>query len=290
MISATQAPRADVRVVCIGTIHAQAHVHFIPFPRQGGQQPTTGAWPAIKVTLVREPSPNVPIIYLKDPTYRTFGKLDVRTAKGLSRLMDNMQHNGMHIKAKLESRKRIGGEIAGSPTSGNLKLQITLTCPRATADDIGGYLNYHHVLLKDPTDYLGLGVELYNPHAPKPSRILPWTSNGNGTSYGMAPAYVNRTMEEVAGDVMNVFDSLPSHDELAQKQQDPRVITPLLVHQAQALTFMTEREKNHDIPKEGEPQGSSLWKIQYRPNGVRVFYNILTGKSNSPLSELQLLT
>jgi hypothetical protein len=192
----------------------------------------------------------------------------------------------MQFKAKLESRKRIGGEIAGSPTSGNLKIQITLTCPRAKADEIGGYLNYHHVLLKDPTDYLGLGVELYNPHAPKASRVMPWAANGTGSSYGMAPVYVNRTMEEVAGDVMNVFDSLPSHDDLPQKQQDPRVITPLLPHQAQALTFMTEREKDHDIPKEGEPQGSSLWKIQYRLNGARVFYNILTGKLDSLLCYL----
>jgi hypothetical protein len=250
---------------------------MIPFLREGGQKATAGAWPAIKVRLVRDTTAKDIIIHVKDPSQRTFGRLEFRASKALAPLMDSMHYNGMRIRAKLESRKRLGGEVAGSVSSAPLKTQITLFCPRNHADEFGRRIGQQQVLLRDPVDFLGLGIELYNPHSPKVPRVMPFGASAGGSSYSMAPSYVNRTMEEVTGDVMNMFDSLPSHDDLSQKQQDPRVITPLLPHQAQALTFMTDREKDHAIPKDGEPQGSSLWKIQYRPNGVRVFYNILTG-------------
>ena len=122
---------------------------------------------------------------------------------------------------------------------------------------------------------MDLGIDTYNPHAP--TKATPRTntsSRSNGT--GAAGGYVTRTVEEMRSDVNGVFDSLEKSKDLPEETPDHRILTELMSHQKQGLTFLQRQEKPRVI-SENEADCNSLWRLRYAANGVKTYYNIISG-------------
>lgn len=228
----------------------------------------------MKVELRRRPGTQTQIITVIDPQGNDFGSVDVRTAIALAPLMDGASICKLRVQSRLDARKRQMGEQPGTPVSHSYSLTITLYAPKKMVTGIGKHLSQKNVFLRQP---LGVdnGVEVVNPHAAKTPAVLPRTgvsSIGNGYS---GTSFVTRTTEEVRNEVLGMFDNLKHSDDLPEMEADPCILTPLLRHQKQGLHFMTARETERNS-EDGEDE-SSLWKPNVRPNGQRMFVNVITG-------------
>lgn len=273
------------RPVCLGIVKdAVVHVHLIPTPRMGQFQGTSKYWTAMKVRLRRPQEPNgnkTYVIEVIDPSLRNFGKVDFRTSKALAPLLDSVRLNKLRVDARLDMRKKEPGETPGAPISKSIPLLLLLYAPRKKAVSIGKYMKQEGVFLGNPNPILiDKGYEVWNPHDPdthKPKAPVQESTIDYGPHSGLA----TRTVEEIRGEVTDMFDSLINTADLPEKEQDDRILTPLLSHQKQALHFMSEREKGTGI-KEEQSQEYSLWKSKYRPNGQLIYYNVITG-SETPI-------
>lgn len=106
--------------------------------------------------------------------------------------------------------------------------------------------------------------------------ILASSSPGNSRS-GSSVYSQNRTVEEASDAVTKMFDSLSSTTEkLPEMEPDPAIVTALLPHQKKALHFLTEKEKPRRYGTE-EKDNSSLWRVKYKPNGQKLFFEIVSG-------------
>jgi SNF2 family DNA or RNA helicase len=243
----------------------------------------------MKVTLRRTPG-NGLVVHVCDPRGQIFGSLDSRTSAGLAPLLDGLATNGIRVSAMIEPRRKRPGEVAGQsiPEGMQIYILIVLYSPRKHADHIGTVLSKKQLWLRMPPKF-DSNTDYYNPQAPNVARTKISTGNGiirqgagpvgSGSDYGATSTYVFRTVEEIRNDVINMFDSLTKTEDIAEKEQDPRITTKLLKHQRQALHFMTEREKEHGI-QEDEDEKHSLWTIRTR-RGRKMYYNVITGYETS---------
>ncbi|KAF2430214.1 hypothetical protein EJ08DRAFT_660949 [Tothia fuscella] len=277
----TKTDSSDAQQVCLGRIDATISLHLVPTPKAGGHnlQGTATTWPPMKVSLYVEPN-QMGLIRIHDPTNRRIGNMDSRTGKALVTLMRESRYE-VFLKPRLESRRKVGGEIPGAPTSRTEKMAILVFARRQHVDAIGRRLHQGQIKLENPRENIGLGVELVNPHAPQTTRALPWAQQPGvsaGYTYSTVPQYVTRTVEEATSDVMNMIDTLVKEDDIPEMDQDPRIITELKKHQRQALYFMTKREQEQDLPANGEETETfSLWRYRTRANGQRVYFDVITG-------------
>lgn len=267
--------------VCLGRVEvARVNAHTFPRQRVGGFQGSTAFWPPLRVTFFRAPDSRNNNVAVRDARGIAFGNLDARTSLGIVPLLDNKQVQ-IRLQGRLEHRHRNSGEIEGHPTSQSLILDLNLYAVRKFAKSIGKHLSQKQIWLRDPKNY-DRNVEYFNPQRPAASvesRTMVIASNSSGTS-GMT--YANRTVEEIRTDVMSVFDSLTKSEDIPTAEQDANITTPLLRHQKQALHFMTDREKDHGFAEsrdstEATENKNSLWKLRYRANGAKVYYNVITG-------------
>ncbi|KAI9830944.1 MAG: hypothetical protein M1819_005327 [Sarea resinae] len=256
--------------VCFGQVEApRVQAHRVPDVCSIETQQWTGQWPSIKVELRRQPR-STHIISVIDPRGNDIGNIDVRTAIGLAPLMDNHLIK-LRCQARLATRKIKPGEYPGQSVSEYYDLILNLYGRRVMATGVGRHLSQKQVWLRAPF-MVDKGIEVVNPHTPK---VLPRTSL-NGSS-GYSAGYVNRTVEEIRNDVIGIFDSLEESETLPEMEADDLIITPLLPHQKQALYFMTDKEKER-VYDDQDDQKKALWKLRLRPNGQRMYYNVITGK------------
>ena len=94
-----------------------------------------------------------------------------------------------------------------------------------------------------------------------------------------------RTMEEIRSEVLNVFDSMASSEELPEMDPAATVLTPMLRHQKQALYFMTHREK--PLAEQVDTKlVSSIWQVKPTLGNQAMYYNVITSQTEtSPPSE-----
>ena len=261
--------------VCYGRIEStKVSAHLIPNPGMKATYLTKSDWPAMKLQLRRFPGKDN-IIRVLDPTGKDFGNVDVRTAQGLTRIMDS-KNPKFRTQARLTIRKKKPAEIPGSPCSEYLEMSVNLYGPRSKAELIGRFLSQRQLYLRTPYS-VDAGIETFNPHAPKtgiaPRMSLPGMSAGPGTGSG----YISRTVEEIRHDVLSMFDSLEKSETLLQMEPSPLITTKLLVHQKQGLNFMTNKEKER-VFSDKEEDNNSLWRLKHASNGQRMYYNVITGK------------
>ena len=258
--------------VCYGRIEGtKVQAHKVPFPGMKATYFTKTEWPGMKLKLMRYPGNNA-IIRIEDPTGQDFGNVDVKTSIGLAKLMDSNFH--LRTQARLNVRKKKPNEFPGTPCSEYYDMTVNLYGPRRHVQHIGNFLSQKQIYLRVPY-HVDPGVEVCNPHAP--AKALPRTSlSALSASTGVAH-YVTRTIEEVRNDVLGMFDSLEKSENLPEMEPDPRIITSLLSHQKQGLSFMTNREKArvYGDQKEGN---DPLWRMNIRPDGQRRYINVITGK------------
>ena len=278
------------REVCLGKVDTASVIAFqVPAPKSTGFKGTDRHWPVMKVTLNRRLFAGRDIVVaVRDPCGNEFGRLDPKIAVALVPLMDAVATNRIRVVARLEMRKKEPNENPRKPISKKLSLNVTLFAPRKFAESIGKYLGQRQVFLRNPT--FTEKVELFNPHAPPVPTLqirAPNSSYSNGAGGGTG--YVTRTVEEVRHDVMCMFDALTKTEDLAEQDQDPQIMTPLLKHQKQALHFLLHRETEVEV-QEDEGDKFSLWRLRTARNGKRTYYNVITGKISSFLLSARIRT
>lgn len=259
--------------VCYGRLDgALALAHAVPSPSPTAQELDPAFWPVIRVELERK-APNTHIIGVVDPLGNDFGTVASSTAIGLAPLMD-APNIGVRVQARIPTRRKKPEEILGQPISAYYELNINLYGQRKYVAAIGKYLAQKHIWLQLPMG-VDAGIETVNPHA----KVRPVHRMALAGSTGVSPSsgYITRTVEEIRQDVLGVFDTLQKSENVPEMEPDPRVLTPLLAHQKQALYFMTEKEKEQ--PAGNDADGSySLWRLRVRNNGQRTYFNVITGK------------
>lgn len=267
--------KEENKEVCYGRLDStKVQAHAIPNPGTKATYLTKSDWPTMKLRLQRLPGKGQ-IIRVLDPTDKDFGNVDLRTAQGLTRIMDS-KNPKFRTQARLNLRKKKLGEIPGNCCSEYLEMTVNLYGPKSNAGLIGKFLAQKQLYLRAPW-FVDAGIETCNPHAPStgvlPRPAFTSTSGAKGSGAG----YVSRTVEEIRSDVLGMFDSLEKSESLPEMTPSPLVTTKLLPHQKQGLRFMTNKEKER-VFSDKEEDNSSLWRVKYRPNGQRIFYNVITGQ------------
>ena len=258
--------------VCYGRLdHAKVQAHLVPNPSLKSTLLGRNDWPAMKIKLHRFPGKDN-IVRVLDPAGKDFGNVDVRTSLGLARIMDS-KNPRFRTQARLNLRKRKLDEYPEKECSEYLDMTLNLYGPKSSAVKIGRFLSQKQLYLRPPFS-VDAGIEVFNPQVPNdaPRTSLPGMSAGLTTTVG----YVSRTVEEIRSDVIGMFDSLEKSENLPEMEPDSRITTSLLSHQKQGLYFMTTKEQER-VFSDDEEGNNSLWRLKIRPNGQRMYYNIITG-------------
>lgn len=261
--------------VCYGRLEStKVQAHCVPTPSTKATYLAKSDWPLMKLQLRRFPG-NTHIIRVLDPTEKDFGNVDVRTSLGLAPLMDSSTPK-IRVQARLDIRKKKLGEIPGRLCSEYYNMTVNLYGPLRSATSVGKFLSQKQLWLRTPFG-VDHGVEVCNPHAPKIAPLPRTGPSASSTTLSSGTGYATRTVEEIRNDVIGMFDSLEKSENLPEMEPDEGIITPLLGHQKQGLYFMTNKEKER-VFSDKEEDNSSLWRLKFRPNGQRMFFNVITGK------------
>ncbi|KAH7128513.1 SNF2 family N-terminal domain-containing protein [Dendryphion nanum] len=282
------------QVICIGRIK-QIYIqsHMVPFPDPRKYRGNNGSQTRIKVSFRRGGvERHSAMIMVVDPTGREFGRVDAKTAQGLAPLMDSCKTTGLQWMAMTEPRRKQPNEgPSGSALSTLIALTLQLYCPRKYAHEIGRLLRTKGIQLIDPIVELDR-FDYYNPQTaasfsmkevthPDFEPIASSAAAGSVAQYAGA-VYSLRSVEEVRNDVLNMFDTIVSPENIPECEPNTDIIKTLLKrHQKQALAFMNDKEQ---VWMDGdEDRKDTLYKCQTRSNGVRFYYHVITGQeSNRP--------
>lgn len=261
--------------MCYGRIEGtKVHAHRVPTPHPKQTNISNTTWPSMKLKLRRVPGATH-IITVSDPCDHDIGSVDVRSSLGLAPLMDGRAIK-IRVQARLNTRRMKPFEQPGGDCSEHLEMTVNLYGQKKHAAGIGRFLGQRQVWLRPPFA-VDSGIEICNPHAAKTNSALPRTGLSGMSTSAPAIGYVTRTVEEIRNDVIGMFDSLPKSESLPEMEADPTIITPLLSHQKQGLYFMVNKEKER-VYSDNEDDNSSLWRLKHRPNGQRMYFNVITGK------------
>lgn len=245
---------------------ATVNCHIVPSPKPGSRFLTPGSWPQVKVVLRRINEDTTMTIEVYDHTRQIIGKLDARTARELSPLLD-ASFLGLRTDAMIGIRRRLPDEEAGRPISKSYPLQLMVYGKIRYAKTVGLRLERAGLNLLSPTR-VDKGVRVFNPLA-KENR----PAAAPRTYANPAPPPIARTEEEIRSDVLSVFDSLKETEDLPEQDPDDRIVTPLLKHQKQALQFMTGREDTSNMVDE-------LWQKRTDARGQLTYYNVITNEQS----------
>ena len=257
--------------MCYGRLErSQVTAHAIPFPDPKAIHLSKTEWPSIKLKFRRLPGKNV-IICICDAVGKDFGNADIKTALGLTPLLDTAPPL-VRVQARLTARRKKPHELPGQPCSETFQMTINLYGKKKNAHKVGRHLSQKQLWLRMPFG-VERGYEVYNPHTladdvpkavPRASLYKPY---GSG--------FTSRTPEEIRVEVNGMFDSLQKSLNLPEVEPSEHVTTPLLSHQKQALTFMMGREHSKGYSEDEDT--TSLWRLHLKANGRKVYTNLITG-------------
>ncbi|KAI1811172.1 SNF2 family N-terminal domain-containing protein [Poronia punctata] len=269
-----QAPKDEE--VCYGMVQgAKLNCHMVPCPKPGSiATMLPGHWPAVKVVLRRKIGDTSYNIYAYDHTRKTVGALDVNTAGGLAPLLDSPRLQ-IRTTCRISARRRVAGEEAGRPISTSYDLDLVLYGPRKAARTVGKYLSQKGVWLRKPFIYDN-GIRYENPQEIEGPRPPPIPAARPQYAYPPAPQ-VNRSVEEIRSEVMNVFDTITKSEDLPEMEPCSIVKTELLRHQKQGLYFMTKKERPRELSSTGHTP-DSFWQLSYGTGGMKLYRNVITGQ------------
>ena len=224
----------------------------------------------MKCRLARVPS-NDAVIEVKDASGAIFGRLNAEVAQALAPLLDS--HIKIRPQARLMNRKKKDGEMPGQPCSDHLKMIINVYGTREDAKDVGRFFGQRNIWFKPPM-VSDPGIPVCNPHAERRAKQLQPVTE--------VKRYIRsetRTNEEAVDAVTRIFDHFASNANALEPTETPAsLVTELLPHQKQALTFMRRCEQRRTYGS-GEGENSSLWRIDRKQNGAKVYKEVITGVS-----------
>ena len=279
----------DDQIVCYGKLDgAKVNMHRIPEHKDHkGWTSDQRNWKALRCTLFRVPHSHNFVIHVRDQCRNIFGTIDVRVARALTPLLDSSNvFPNFRVDARLDPHPRAPNSHFNDPISDSWPITLNCFGQRRHATLVGGELRKRNVFLGAPTGVLS-GVETFNPHAVERA-LQPRARPSRYQGYG---GYVVRTNEEIEKDINSVFDRVKNHDDLKATAPANCVLTPLLAHQLQCLTFMAEREAAHEIPTEEDTvvgHSTSLWRTKFSRSGHKTYYNVITGnEERDPPSQVR---
>lgn len=255
--------------VCYGHLVATIAAHLVPKPKIKSVFAMKDEWPSIKCTLEREPGKDKKIKVI-DPFGMYFGNIDAELSEVLAPAMDGFVN--IRTQPRVLNRRKKKDSWPGQPCSELIKLIINIYGPRKGVTAIGRHFGNSNIFFKSPM-VPDPGVPICNPHeksVPPPLR----TGDRSGR-YRIDSAA--RTIEESNQDVTRLFDHFASDAaSLLLTEPPPTVITPLLEHQKQALTFLLKHEKPRTFGT-AEAENSSLWRLAQSAKGETVYKEVVTG-------------
>ncbi|RYN98955.1 hypothetical protein AA0119_g6703 [Alternaria tenuissima] len=271
--------------VCIGKLkQTYIQAHQVPFPDPKKFAGNHGGQSRIKVSFRRGGgNKGNQIIMVLDGVGKEFGRVDMKTAQGLTPLIDSANTSGLKWIAWTEPRRKLPNEgPPGSQISALVGMTLQLYCPRRVADNIGRHLKSKNLILETPIFELARH-DYYNPQTKEtfqknqvgqPDFQLP-----NQYAVG-APTntYVLRSVDEIRADVEDVFDTVvSSSEEVPTREPSSLITTELYPHQKQALYFMVDHEQEHP-PEIYDQRKDSLWAAKYRNNGRKYYVHVITSE------------
>ncbi|RMZ71960.1 helicase-like transcription factor [Pyrenophora seminiperda CCB06] len=269
----------DVSIGKVKQTYIQAHQ--VPFPDPKKYSGNHGGQSRIKVTFRRGGgNKGNQIIMVLDGMGKEFGKVDMKTAQGLTPLIDSANASGLKWIAWTEPRRKIPNEGGpGTQISALISMTLQLYCPRKNADNIGRFLKSRNLILENPVFELARH-DYYNPQT-KQSFLKAQVGQPDfqpSTQYAVgAPGsnYVIRSADEIRAEMDDVFDKvMTTSKEVAMREPSPLITTELYPHQKQALHFMIE----HEQATAGEDGEDPLWKPHFRNNGHKYYIHRITGE------------
>lgn len=268
--------------VCIGKLkQTYIQAHLVPFPDPKKYSGNHGGQSRIKVSFRRGGgNKGNQIIMVLDGMGKEFGRVDMKTAQGLTPLIDSANTSGLKWMVWTEPRRKQPGEgPPGTSVSVLISMTLQLYCPRKMADNIGRFLKSKNLILETPVFELARH-DYYNPqtkegfqkaHVGQQDFQLP-------NQYAPSMNYVVRSMDEIRQEVDDVFDTVVTSSEDVPTREPSRLIkTELYPHQKQALHFMIDHEQDHstqDLDQRKDP----MWATKSRNNGRLSYVHIITGE------------
>jgi SNF2 family DNA or RNA helicase len=253
------------KVVCFGMTHVELAAHKIPKPRNKvSPLYSKGEWPPILCSVKRLPEDaKTTTIRVSDCHGVYFANVEQRLARVLAPAMDGFPK--LRTVTRILNRRKALDEWPHQPCSASLKATMIIYGRRCDAEKIGRLFGQNNIWFMDTT-LRDQGVELLNPHKQtKGSSKISHTTSGNVRT-------VRETMgseEDAAQNVTRIFQQY-STEKLPETEAPSTVLTPLLVHQKQALTFMLK----HETPQKFDDDASSssgLWQKKFKRSGL-VYY------------------
>lgn len=255
---------------CFGHVKGKVLAHHVPKPRADAKIIIATDWPVIKCTLVRDTNSTI-VIKVVDPHGFEFGKIDFDLASVLVPAMDGLEK--LRVQGRLTNRRKKPSEWPHQPCSDTVPISMNIYGLRRDAVKIGRLFGQKNIWFGPP-----LASEAGYPYEnPQPHR------NGikmPGKDIRGRPVLADsRTVEEASAMVTRLFDHGSSAaSELKPTSPPATVLTNLMPHQKQGLTFMLEREKPRTFGAE-EGQNSSLWRKRINGIGGITYEEVVSGIS-----------
>ena len=260
----------DDKEVCYGMIDGYVLAFVVPRPpkKESAITFTRHQWPVFKFNVRRQPEKGY-IVECIDPHGMYFGKIDHSIAETLAPVMDAFPK--LRVQSRLTTRPQKPNEWPGQPCSEKLRAVINIYGRKGDVAKIGKFFGQRNIFFKQPL-VSDAGIDVCNPHAREKKQLggLQVTNRHHTVS-------TTRTMEEATDAVSRLFDyQAQEGNELAETEAPPTIITPLLRHQKQALTFMLRQEQPRTFSYD-EAGNSSLWRKKPGHRSGWVYEEVVTG-------------
>ena len=227
-------------------------------------------WPIIKCKLVRDARTDI-VIRVLDPHDFDFGKIEFDFASVLVPAMDHLEK--LRVQARLMNRRQKPNEWPHQPCSETLSISLNIYGLKRDALKIGKLFGQKNIWFQAP-----MASEVGYPWVhPQPNRrnVVPQ----NRDSRGRPILSDSRTVEEATAMVTKLFDHGSSAASELQPTDPPAtILTDLMPHQKQGLTFMLQRERFRTFGSE-EGENSSLWRKSVNAKGATFFKEVVSGIS-----------
>lgn len=267
-IQITGSTNVAEKEVFFGAIYVNVDAYLTPKPSGKLFNHTSGMWPAIKCVLERRPEDSKTLIITVLDSHQTaFAKVEQSFAKVLAPAMDGFPK--LRTTTLLLSRKSMHEEWPHQPTSMLLQAQVLIYGRRCDADKLGRLFGQGNVWLMD-SSMKEPGRETVNPH-----RLFGAKKNAQNTQQIRSSVKASNVIggdaseEEATQNVMRIFDHHAT-ETLPDSEAPPTILTPLLPHQKQALTFMLRHESPRTYGDEASGN-STLWQKKFKKSG-KVYY------------------
>jgi SWI/SNF-related matrix-associated actin-dependent regulator of chromatin subfamily A3 len=181
------------------------------------------------------------------PDGTLFGEANVLLEEALQRIEEERHDVDLEVFAPIRPIRETISR-ATKEKEAVVRVNINIYGPRSVVQEIGSILSAKKLYLQRP-DYIRPGLIYDNPHVLRLGNII---QSFNGQDMEMHTAKQQESevakAEAFQKTIDTIYSSLTRGQDLAGLEGDNRLKTQLLIHQKQALDFMTQRE-NGPIPE-----------------------------------------